>query len=180
MAFSHGPIVIIFMKLISLVLVSVALLLGTGCGRKGKDITELERKEAANLVSEAQFALTLRDFARAEPLLARAAELCPDTGDYWLSLGVTRVRLGNKAGAKSAYEEALSVYRDRYDNDAKQTDAVLQQVYVLALLGRPDDARQTLEKAHKKDPESRGLRMFVEDRQIDRILEDPAFKEVAL
>ena len=80
------------MTRVILIFASAALLLAAGCKPKTKAITSLERKEAANLVSEARFAITLRDDARAEGLLAQAAQLCPDTGDYWLNLGMTRRR----------------------------------------------------------------------------------------
>lgn len=168
------------MKFISLVLVAAGLVLGAGCGRKAKDITELERKQAANLASEAQFAITLRDYARAEPLFAQAAELCPDNGQYWVNLGVARVRQGNKSGAKSAYEKALSAYRAAAKAEPAVSDPVLQEIYVLTLLGRPDDAKKTLERLLKDRPNDRAVRMFAQDKQLERILTDPTFKEITL
>lgn len=168
------------MKLNSLLLVCAALVLGAGCGRKAKEISDLERKQAANLVSEAEFAVTLRDYARAEPLFTKAAELAPDNGEYWVNLGVVRARQGNKAAAKKAYEEALTVYRDAIKEDATDAEARLQEVYVLALLGRADDARKALEKAGKEQPADRSVRMFIEGKQLDRVLSDAAFKEIAL
>ena len=169
------------MKLVSrwfLALLIFAAALTTGCGRK--EITSLQRKEAASIVSEAQFAVTLRDYARAEPLLAQAVALCPDTTQYWQSLGAVRCRLGNRSGAKDAYGQMLDQARDQYKRDATQTEALLQQVYALALLGRADDARGVLVKAQKDHPEDRALGAFVESGQLDRILSDPAFKEIAL
>lgn len=168
------------MKLISLLLVCAALALGAGCGKKASDISDLARKQAANLVSEANFALTLRDYARAEPLFAQAAKLCPDTGEYWLNLGMVRVRQGNKSAAKDAYKEALAAYREASKQNPESAESRLQQVYVLALLGRIDDAREAAEKAAKQQPNDRTLRMFVEGKQLDRILADAAFKEIAL
>ena len=170
----------VFMKFISLVLVAAALVLGAGCGRKAKDITELERKQAANLASEAQFAITLRDYARAEPLFAQAAELCPDDGQYWVNLGVARVRLGNKSGAKSAYEKALAAYRDAAKEEPEASDPVLQEIYVLTLLGRPEDARKRLDRLVNDRPNDRAVRAFSQDKQLDRILADPTFKEITL
>ena len=60
------------MKLLRLLVTAGVLLLGAGCGgaKKKKEITEANRKEASLNVSEAQFALSVRDYARAEPLLA--------------------------------------------------------------------------------------------------------------
>lgn len=168
------------MKLVPLLLVSVALLVAAGCKPKARDIPPLQRKQAANLVSEAQFALTLRDYARAEPLFDQAVKLCPDNGDYWVSLGVARRRQGNKAGAQKAYEQARDAYHQAFRIDPKQTDAVLQEVYVLALLGRVDEARKTLARAQEKLPDSRPVRLFVESKQLDRLLEEAGFKEIAL
>ena len=166
------------MKILPLMLVCVALLGLTACGRKA--VTPLQRKTAANYVSEAQFAVNMRDFARAEGLFAKAVEACPDNGDYWVNLGAMRKRLNNRSGAKTAYEHAVDAFHDAYKLDPKQPELVLQEVYAQALLGRVDDARATLEKARKKHPDSRGIRVFAESRQLDRIVEDPAFKEIAL
>lgn len=168
------------MKLLPLVVVTFALVLVSGCKPKPRDIPPLQRKQAANMVSEGQFALTLRDFARAEPLFEKAAKLCPDVGDYWVNLGVVRRRQGNKAGAKAAYEQARTAYRDAYAIDPKQTEAVLQEVYVLALLGQVDEARAAIEKAAKRQPDNRSIRTFLENRQLERIVEDAGFKEIAL
>jgi Flp pilus assembly protein TadD len=158
----------------------VALALTAGCKPKPKDIPARVRTEASHAASEAQFAVSLRDYARAEPLFEQAAKLCPDTGDYWVSLGVCRRRLGNKSGAKSAYEKGLSAFRDAAELDAKIPEPMLQQVYVLALLGRVDDARKTLEKAAKANPNNTTLRAFVNRKQLDRILEDSSYKDIAL
>lgn len=168
------------MKLLSLLLLSAVLLAGIGCKRKGPEISDLQRKEAANLVSEADFALTLRDFARAEPLLERATKLAPDTGEYWVSLGIARRRQGNSSGAKAAYQGALDAYREAYDADEKRTAAMIQEVYVLALLGRADDARKALDRARERAPEDRGIRQFIDEGQLDRLLQDPAFKDISL
>ena len=160
--------------------VGLAVLGAVGCKPKSENITPLQRKEAASLVSEAQFALTLRDYARAEPLFEKAAKLCPDDGEYWLGLGVTRRRLGNSSGAKAAYEEARSAYRDAFKRNTNDGEALLQEVYVLALLGRVDEANSTVEKARGKHPENSRLRKFVENKQMERLVAEPGFKEIAL
>jgi Flp pilus assembly protein TadD len=168
------------MKSTSVLMSLLALVALAGCKPKPEDITPLQRKEAASLVSEAEFAMTLRDYSRAEPLFEKAAKLCPDDGEYWLGLGVTRRRLGNLAGAKAAYEKARSAYGDEFKRDSKNTDAVLQEMYVLALLGRSDDANKLMEKVRKKDPENPRFRSFTENKQMERLLAEPSFKEIAL
>jgi tetratricopeptide (TPR) repeat protein len=168
------------MKRLFLLLVAAALLLAAGCKPKPKEISTLQRKEAANLVSEANFAVTLHDYARAEPLFEKAAKLCPDTGDYWVGLGITRRRQGDTSGAKDAYKSALAAYRDAAELKPDDSAPRLQEIYVLALLGRADDARAALERARKKLPASRDLREFDESHQLDRLLADSGFKEIAL
>ena len=168
------------MKSLFPLLVAAAMLLAAGCKPKPKEIPALARKQAANLVSEANFAVTLRDYARAEPLFEQAAKLCPDNGDYWLSLGMTRRRQNNLGGAKEAYRAALGAYRDAAELNPKDSAPRLQEIYTLALLGQIDDARAALGKARKKLPDDRNLRDFEGSRQLDRLLSDRGFKEVAL
>jgi Flp pilus assembly protein TadD len=154
--------------------------LGTGCGRRTKEITSLQRKEAASLASEAEFAMTLRDLPRTQALLTKVVELCPDEAEHWSNLGSVRMRLGDRDGAKRAYESALGVYKDLAKREPKNAGACLQQVYMLALLGRVEDARKLVEKTQKKFPEDRDVRSFVESKQLERMLMDPSFKQVSL
>ncbi len=167
------------------VLAVVALGVAGGCKPRPKEITSLQRKEAASLVSEAQFAQQLKDYARAEGLLAKSAELCPDTGKYWIDLGAVRMRLGKKDAARAAYQAGLKAYQSAAtevkSGVASEAPAMtLQQVYVLALLGRVDEARAVLAKAQKQFPESRAVRSFAEGKQIDKMIADARFREIAL
>lgn len=167
------------MKLFSQCLVLlVAVLACAGCGKK--EVTQLERKQGVALVSEAQFALTLRDYARAEGLLAQATKVCHDDAAYWIMLGSTRVRLGQRESARDAYEEALDLYKEAASKNKTQTAPLLQQVYVLALLGRIDDARALEAKLQSKFPEDRDVRAFIENKQLDRVLSESGFKQIAL
>jgi len=161
-------------------LVPVALVAFVGCKPKPKDISSLQRKEAAQHVSEAQFALTLRDYARAEDELAKAAKACPDNGDYWMNLGSVRMHLGQRDGAKAAYKSALSAFEDAAALAPKDVQSVLKQISVLALLGRTDDARALVGKLQDRFPDDRDARVFVEQKQLDHLLADPGFKEAAL
>lgn len=168
------------MKGTLLFLAALVLAIGSGCGAKKKEISSLDRKKAAAAVSEAEFALTVREYPRAEGLYAQAAALCPDTGDYWLALGSTRMKLGQRDGAKSAYKSALSAYEDSAKQDKTNPAPALQQITALALLGRTDDARSLMEKLPARFPDNRQVRNFVEAKQLDQLLADPRFKEVAL
>src|ERR1019366_10668194 len=158
-------------KSLLMIATAAALLFGTGCKPRAKEVTSLQRKEAASLASEAQFALSVRDVVRAESLLTPAAALCPDTGDYWVELGRCRVRLGKRDVAKDAYKSALAAHEDEAARDAaNRASALLRQIYVLALLGRADDARSLLAKTQKDLPNNRDVRVFVEERQLEQLL----------
>ena len=161
-----------------LVAMAFTLLLA-GCGG-GKKITELQRKEASHLVSEADFAMTLRDYARAEGTLAKAVELCPDTGSYWMNLGLARIRQGNRSGGKNAYQSALHAFEAAAGVNKTEAYPWLKQVYVLALLGRAEDSRALLAKAAKQFPANRAVKNFIEQKQLDLMLADPSFKQDAL
>src|SRR4051812_49381726 len=146
---------------VALRLLTVFALAGLlGCQPKAKEITDSQRKEAANHVSEAEFALTLRDYARAEPLYTKATELCPDNAQYFVNLGAVRKQLGKTREAKSAYESALKVQQQAYARDPKNGGLVLEQVYLLAVLGRTEEARAALKKGqavHTDDQKVRGF-----------------------
>jgi len=149
------------------------------CACRHRQITKLERVEAANMVSEANFAVTVKEWARAEGLYAKAAALCPDAGDYWLNLGLVRMRLGNRDGARSAYKEAVSAYKEAAELDPANSQAVVRRIYVLVVLGRADEARSVLEKARAKNPGDRVLRSFSENRDLDKMVADPGLKSLS-
>src|SRR5437660_226465 len=103
---------------------AVVALAATGCKQKPKpvDPAQLEhnRKEAALVESEAVFATQIREHARAEGLLVRAVQLDPDQPMYWLELGASRRRQGNKDGARAAYEQALATHQAAYKRAPKE------------------------------------------------------------
>jgi Flp pilus assembly protein TadD len=169
-------------QLSGFVVAGFALVLAAGCGPAGKPkpISDLARKQAEHSASEAQFAMTMRDWARAEAELTKTVELDPNTGAYWVSLGAMRMKLGNRSGAKAAYKGALAAFEGDAAGEKNDPEPWLQQVYVLALLGRVDDARVLLGKTAKKFPDQRNVRLFIEGKQFDHMLADPMFKENAL
>ena len=155
----------------------VVVVLGFGCARK--PVTDRDRLEAAHLVSEAQFALSIREWARAEGLLARAVELAPQ-GDYWVSLGATRVRLDDRAGAKAAYLAALGAYADEARRSAATSEPLMKQAYVLALLGRQDESRTLIVKAAKRFPLDQKVLDLTDPAAFAKMISSPKFKDMAL
>ncbi len=149
------------------------------CACHPREITSLERKEAANIQSEADFAVTLRDWSRAEGLLAKAAALCPDQGDTWMNLGIVRMRLHNPGGARSAYKSALSAYEADSKRDKASSTSVIRRAYVLVVLGRADEARSLLNRERSDHPDDRRLRSFAESNGVAKMLADPGLKEIS-
>ena len=138
------------MKLSFFPVLCAAVLLAAGCGKsKPKEVSSLARKEAANLLSEAQFAVQLKDLARAEPLVAKAAALCPDNGNYWLSLGTIHHELGRRDAARADYESAVRAFAAAYQASPKAPEPLVDRVVVLLALGRPGEARPLLERARR-------------------------------
>ncbi len=167
------------MKRVSIVVLSLLLLAGSGCSKRKPEITSLQRKEAANLVSEAEFAIAIRDFPRAEGLMRQATELCPDEGGYWLTLGTLIRKSGHKSETKASYENALETYVDAYKAKPENGRLLMRQMYTHALLGDYDAARAVLKKArvaHPKDPEVMGYN----EESFEKMIIDPAFKELAI
>ncbi|MCW5549746.1 MAG: tetratricopeptide repeat protein [Opitutaceae bacterium] len=160
---------------------AVLLALGaSGCSKKPPpEITSLQRKEAATLVSEAQFALALRDNARAEELLAKAVALCPDNGTYWLDLGVLRRRADRRDEARQAFAGAARAYAAAYQADPKDPQPRLQQIYVESLLGNAKAAQKLLKQVRADHPDHPAVKNLTPEN-YDKMLADPGFKALAL
>lgn len=158
---------------------AVMLVLTTACGPRRREITDRDRKEASVLASDAQFAMTLRDWSRAEASFAKAAAIVPDA-DLWLGLGAARVKLGNRDGAKQAYQSALKALDDEIARDGTSSEPWLRQSNVYALLGRLDESRAVLTKAQKRFPNDKRIQGLLDPAQFQKMISAPAFKEIAL
>jgi len=163
-------------------LVATSVLLGFGgCGKGDPKDAELRRKQAEHLLAEADFAVNLREWTRAEGLLLKATEVAPDEAEIWVSLGAARVLRGDKAQARTAYDKALSLYAGTAsEKSGAPAEPWLRQVHILALLGREKDARALLEKAGRRLDGNREVKAFIDGRELDRLLADPAFAKVRL
>jgi tetratricopeptide (TPR) repeat protein len=158
-------------------LVLAAAIAFTGCSRKV--VSPLDRAEAANMSSEADFAMNVHEWARAEGLYTKATALCPDTGDTWIALGIARIHLNDHSGARSAYKSAASAFKDAFRSDPTNIQALEQQTYALVLLGRQDEARSVAAKARKDYPDDRAIRNFVDGGDLDRVIADPAVRAIS-
>jgi len=165
-------------RLVSLLL-SIGLLVGIGCSPKKPEVTSLQRKEAANLFKEAEFAVTIRDLPRAVGLLRQATKLCPDEGDYWLNLGNLTRKAGHVIETKSAYTSALAAYTVAYKIDKTDSAPLMRQMYVHALLGETDQAKATLKKARSAHPKDPRVLKF-DEKALTEMMASPGFKELGI
>jgi len=159
-----------------LVGVAAALALA-GC--RAKEISPHDRELAANDLSEAQFALTLKDWPRAEGLFTHAAGLCPDDGNIWENLGIVRMREQNPKAARAAYESAVAAFKAAYKRKPEDSNPLLGAAAVLVILGHADDARVLVNEAAAHHPDDRRLRAFVEANGVDKLVARPGLKDIS-
>jgi Flp pilus assembly protein TadD len=138
------------------------------------------KDKPAQNASEAEFAVQIRDFTRAEGLLAKAVELDSESPRLWIQLGTVRKRLDNKSGARKAYEKALSLLEAAYKRDPKEIAPLFGQMEVCVLLGKPDDAKKILEKARKTHADDLELKAFIAQNMLEAMIADPQVKAMAL
>lgn len=171
----------------SLVSIGLALLVSVlpACSKKQgnsdqaglpKSVSKLEAAEADNLVSDAVFAMQIKDHARAAQNLEKALAIRPDVGEWWENLGYCYKLLDRKSDARSAYKKAVGIWDSAYDKTGR-IDYAMRQLIMLVLLDREDDARALLTKLTKKHPEDPQLHAFVEKKGLESLLSDPGVME---
>lgn len=156
-----------------------AALFLAGCGQAPRQVSERDLKEAAALSSEAQFAMSVSEWARAEAALLKAVKITPEAVFYH-NLGIARARQKNRAGAKEAYQSAIDAC-DRWAAAKKtEPEPLLKKIQLLALIGRPADARALQQKVEKEFAADPAVRAFVEGKALDAFMASSSFKENAL
>lgn len=158
---------------------ALALMAG-GCKDKPKEVSVAARAEAAQHASEADFAVQVREYERAEGLFAKATELDAPEPRYWLQLGAVRKRLGNTSGARAAYEQARRVLQTAYKKDKKSPGPLFAQMEVCLLLGQPDEAKKVYDRLLHDHPDDRDVKNFAEKKMFEQLLVDQNLKAMGL
>ena len=166
------------MKRLPLIFCVAVALLG-GCKGKPKELSAADKLKAENLVSEAQFSMQIREYSRAEELYKKAIEVRGDFPEYWVALGMARRHQDNKDGARDAYKKALKLVEDRY-TDKKNEEDLGQKAWVLALLGRKDEALKFLDKSLKEHPDSAYLKKMADPRGLPHTFQTAEFKDLSV
>lgn len=137
-----------------------------------KVVAKAVEAEAENMISDAMFAMQVRDYARAEKGFARAVELRPDVPDWWESLGAIRKMQGKTGDARSAYKKALALWEDYYD-ETSDPQFGMHKVVLLVILDKADEARSVVEKMGKKHPNDQALQTFIKNKGLERMIASP-------
>jgi tetratricopeptide (TPR) repeat protein len=166
------------MKRLPLLICVVVALLG-GCKGKPKVVSAGDKLKAENLISEAQFSMQIREYSRAEELFKKAIELREDYPEYWVALGMARRRQDNKDGARDAYQKAVAFIDERYKAEKDEKD-LGQKAWVMALLGKTDEAVKFLQKSLKEHPDSAYLQKMTDPRGLPHTFQTSEFKELSL
>lgn len=159
---------------------AAALLAVTGCKQKSQakeaQISPEARAQAAQVASEGEFSIQVRDYAAAEQSLLKAVALDSITPRYWKELGATRKHLGNTNGAREAYQKSYDLLEAARKKDAGSGGLVLGEVETLVLLGRTQDAKDLLQKTAKDFPHDPTLQQMVSNDIVDKMASDPTIK----
>ena len=166
------------MKRLPLILCVVVAVFG-GCKGKPKEISKADRLQAENFVSEAQFSMQIREYARAEELYKKAIALNEDFPEYWVALGMSCRRQDNKDGARKAYKKAIGLIEKRYAAEKDEKD-LGQKAWVMALLGNTDEAVKFLQQSLKEHPDSAYLKKMADPRGLPHTFQTTDFKDLSL
>ena len=115
------------------------------------------------LASESATALNAKDYAKAQALAKEATDIDPKFAEAWVSYGMASLRLGHADQARAAYEQALSLYQARHLQNPSNANQVVQQIFLLRLLGRQADAEALLKQAHTNYPSDQTITKLTGD-----------------
>jgi|WetSurMetagenome_2_1015567.scaffolds.fasta_scaffold938603_1 Flp pilus assembly protein TadD len=104
------------------------------------------------LASESAAAFNTKDYAKAQTLAAEATNADPQFAEAWVGYGMASVRLGQTNQARQAYQQALTLHQAHHRQNPSDADQVVQQIFLLTLLGRPTEAEALLEQARMDYP----------------------------
>ncbi len=130
----------IAVRLLSAILLAVFL---TACAAK---------QSAAVVAAQASEAYNQQDYPESARLCRIAIELQPDFAEAWVSLGLSLWKQQQPDAANAAWETALKLHEARFSADSSHGNQLLQQIFVLSLLGRHERARELWEIGHTRYP----------------------------
>jgi len=95
----------------------------------------------------------LWDFQKSVATHRKAIELNPDDAIRWVNLGDSLHFAGQDAESRKAFARSAELAAQRLAVDPTDTDTLFAYAWALHMLGRWEEARDVLEKAHELAPE---------------------------
>jgi Flp pilus assembly protein TadD len=145
------------MKILPLALVALALV--TSC----QSSNNANKSRLEQLASQSASALNAKDYSQAQSFAAQATNIDPQFAEGWVACGMASVQLGQIDRARDAYEHALALHESRHRQNPSNPDQVVQQIFVLSLLGRSDEADAMLKQAQKDYPKDQQITTLAQD-----------------
>jgi Flp pilus assembly protein TadD len=155
---------------------SFVLILGIlcvlSCGDRGPSTDD----RAQSLAARAAEAIVDKEYEKARSLLEEAVSLKPDFAEAWVGHGQSCALMGDSVSARESYERALELHSQRYREDSRDANQLVQQVFVLFLLGRETQARDLLAQGLEAHPADEQLNLF--SSGMDSLLTDGEFSKL--
>ncbi len=108
---------------------------------------------ADDLAGKAARALESGDLSTAKDLFLRATVEKPDFAEAWVGLGLSLWRQGEEELAQQSFEMALKWHEFRFRKHPSDWNQLFQQVAVLLLLNREDEALHRLREGQTRFPD---------------------------
>jgi Flp pilus assembly protein TadD len=118
---------------------------------------------STQLASESAAAFNAKEYVKAQTLAEEATSADPQFAEAWVGYGMASVRLGQTDHARQAYEQALSLHQARHRQNPSDADQVVQQIFLLTLLGRPTEAETLLKQASTDYPNDQTIAKLAGD-----------------
>ncbi len=147
-----------FMRILLIFLLGLAGCSSFGGKEKTVDVTTGSSKRADQLVAQASQKMQDENFEGAVALLNEAKRLQPEWPRVWTTLGIASARLGNDQMAKKSFKRALAIHEKQYRANPSEVKHVKEQVYLLILLNRDQEAKERLARGQSNHPNSRALK----------------------
>lgn len=152
------------MKITPLILILSLALLASCTRSNHADAAWLQE-----LAGQGVAALNAQDYTTAQTLAGEATRLKPQFAEAWVLMGMASVKLGQVDRAREAYEQALSLHQERLRQNPSDAHQVIQQIFLLGLLGQADAAESRWQRAQMD---------FPGEPQLEKLAGDfAAFKE---
>jgi Flp pilus assembly protein TadD len=150
----------IIMKITSFIcpLVAVAFLVSCTPAARTNVVSRSQQ-----LASDSAAAFNAKDYGKAQTLAAEATSIDPQFAEAWVGYGMASVHLGQTDNARQAYERALALHQARHRQNPSVPDQVVQQIFLLTLLGRPAEAETLLKQARVDYPNDQTIAKLAKD-----------------